>query len=61
MPGNGGNASAGVFAQTGFEAVPGLEKRSGHPALARWGDALVALPASADPIGRPPTASRRPS
>jgi phosphopantothenoylcysteine synthetase/decarboxylase len=51
MPGNGGNASAGVCARTGFDAVPGLEKRPGHPALARWSDALVVLPASADPIG----------
>jgi len=38
----------GVF----LDSVHGLEKRPGHLELARWGDAFVVLPASANVIGQ---------
>ncbi len=38
----------GVF----LDGAPGLEKRPGHLELARWSDAFVVLPASANLIGQ---------
>ena len=38
----------GVF----LDAAPGLEKRPGHLELARWSEAFVVLPASANLIGQ---------
>lgn len=38
----------GVF----VDSVPGLEKRPGHLELARWSDAFIVLPASANLIGQ---------